>query len=106
MSVLHIPDICAPIRAKDAPNDIGDNLRVLYCASLLAVDQDLKSAQRTAAYLGLELPFWSWDEAVSKFQEKGRSIRGYNDSVTLRIANPFPHGGYSGSRPAHRIGVK
>ena len=30
----------------------------------------------------------------------GIACEAYNESVTTRIANPFPHGGYSGSRPA------
>jgi hypothetical protein len=39
------------------------------------------------------------------FTKRDGRVSAYNDSVTLRNANPFPHGGYSGSRPAHAKGI-
>lgn len=72
--ILGIPTDCARIRPSDKPNTIADNLRVLYCANILNGHMSLSSAKRCAGYLGLNLPFWSWDEAIAKFAEKGRVV--------------------------------
>lgn len=72
---LNIPLKCHAIRTPDTANDIGDNLRILTCANLLNGNMSLKSAKRCANYLELNIPFWSWDEAVAKFAENGRIVR-------------------------------
>lgn len=75
MISLNIPQKCLAIRPPDTKNDIGDNIRILACANLLNGDMSLKSAKKCADYLELAIPFWSWDEAVAKFAEKGRIVK-------------------------------
>jgi hypothetical protein len=72
--MLNIPRNCAPIRPSDAHNTIGDNLRILTCANLLNGHMSLSSAKSSAKTLGLEIPFWSWDETIAIFESKGHKV--------------------------------
>lgn len=71
---LNLPRDCRPIRKPKTPNTIGDNLNILSCAQLLTGNMSLSSAKRCAKTLGLDIPFWYWDETVALFESKGRKV--------------------------------
>jgi hypothetical protein len=74
MITLNIPVNCAKIRQPGEKNNIGDNLAILACANLLTGHMHLKSAQSIAKHIGLNIPWWAWDETVAIFESKGRKI--------------------------------